>query len=252
MVSWRGNKMRLIALRGQVQANGAAVAEVTLRPRLELRLSRDTVVVVQEVVVPDTVLCLSGVAGGTLEVNAPLASVVGEQRRLVPGLHHDAHLTLWTESATWYARPRGAEASALASGQAWEIAGRSVLAAAVPTSQVGVATRAADSASVTVAIESGVVRLSAEGAPPLVLGGNQAELILRLAEADEPQHWTTIANYFWPERERDRWRERFDAMVKEVRNKFRDHRIRGDLLWSWDGSYRLNLQDGEELRRGDR
>lgn len=71
------------------------------------------------------------------------------------------------------------------------------------------------------------VRLAEGDGPELVLGGNQADLVRLLAEAGEPQHWTQIARYFWPEREAASWRPRFDAMMKEVRRKLRQHRVRG-------------------------
>lgn len=100
---------------------------------------------------------------------------------------------------------------------------------------------------VRVRIEPGWVRLAEGDGPELVLGGNQADPVRLLAEAGEPQHWTQIARYFWPEREAASWRQRFDAMMKEVRRKLREHRIRGDLLWSWDGSHALKLHDGDTL-----
>lgn len=102
---------------------------------------------------------------------------------------------------------------------------------------------------VQVTVGAGVVRLQEGEDPPLQLGGNQAELLRLLAEATEPQHWSQIARYFWPERDQPRWRERFDAMIMEVRAKLRDHRIRGDLLWSWDGSYSLKLNPEDVVTR---
>lgn len=247
LVSWRDGKLRLLALRGQVQAGGKQVAEVTLRRGLEIQLSRDTKMIVNEVVLPPEVLCIEGVDGGAAEVEPPVASVVGDPPRLVPGLCHDAHLWLWTEGATWYARARGGEAGPVRVGQAWPAAGQVLRGLAVAAGQAGAPTRASSRVPVRVVVEPGVVRVVAEGAPALVLGGNQAEFLALLATAQEPQHWSTVAHYFWGERDREKWRERFDAMVKEVRGKFRDHRVRGDLLWSWDGNYRLNLEDGDEL-----
>lgn len=105
---------------------------------------------------------------------------------------------------------------------------------------------------VRVVLGEGTVSLREGDDPPLLVGGNQAELIRILAEATEPMHWSEIARWFWPERDQARWRERFDATVKELRGKFRDHRIRADLVWSWDGSYQLRLNPGDVVSRGDR
>ena len=102
---------------------------------------------------------------------------------------------------------------------------------------------------VVVQVGAGTVRIQEGLDPPLQLGGNQAELIRLLTDAAEPMHWSQIARYFWPERDQIKWRERFDAMMKEVRGKFRNHRIRGDLVWSWDGSYSLKLNDGDVVVR---
>lgn len=104
--------------------------------------------------------------------------------------------------------------------------------------------------AVRIELAEGWVSIREGEDPPLVLGGNQAELVRMLAEAAEPMHWSEIARWFWPERDQPRWRERFDATVKEVRAKMRDHRVRGDLVWSWDGSYRLQLRAGDEVSRG--
>lgn len=102
---------------------------------------------------------------------------------------------------------------------------------------------------VRIHLGAGVVRVQEGEDPPLQVGGNQGELLRLLADATEPQHWSQVARYFWPERDQLKWRERFDAMVKEIRSKFRDHRIRGDLLWSWDGSYSLKLNPEDEVTR---
>ncbi len=102
---------------------------------------------------------------------------------------------------------------------------------------------------VVVQLGAGTVRIQEGDDPAVQLGGNQAELFRLLADASEPMHWSQIARYFWPERDQIKWRERFDAMMKEVRGKFRDHRIRGDLLWSWDGSYSLKLNEGDVVVR---
>jgi len=112
------------------------------------------------------------------------------------------------------------------------------------------ATVGGGSRPVRVTLGGGVVRLQEGEDAPLQLGGNQAELVRLLADATEPQHWSQIARYFWPERDQHKWRERFDAMVKEVRGKLRDHHIRADLLWSWDGSYTLNLNPEDVVTRG--
>ncbi len=104
--------------------------------------------------------------------------------------------------------------------------------------------------AVRIELADGWVSIREGEDPPLVLGGNQAELVRMLAEAEEPIHWREIARWFWPERDQPRWRERFDATVKEVRAKLRDHRVRADLVWSWDGSYRLHLRAGDEVTRG--
>lgn len=105
-------------------------------------------------------------------------------------------------------------------------------------------------AALRVRVGAGVVQITEGDAPPAVFAGNQAELLRLLAEAEEPVHWTRLARYFWPERDQPKWRERFDALVKELRARLKNHRIRPDLLWSWDGSYRLNLAEGDELDRG--
>lgn len=108
-------------------------------------------------------------------------------------------------------------------------------------------TAGARRAPLRVKVGAGVVQISEGDAPPAVFAGNQAELLRLLAEAEEPLHWTRLARYFWPERDQPKWRERFDALVKELRARLKNHRIRADLLWSWDGSYRLHLADGDRL-----
>lgn len=100
-----------------------------------------------------------------------------------------------------------------------------------------------------ISLGSGTVRIRAEGAPALTVGGNQAELLRLLAEATQPLHWAEVARWFWPERDEARWRQRFDATIKELRGKFRDHAIRPDLVWAWDGHYQLRLLPGDVLTR---
>lgn len=88
-----------------------------------------------------------------------------------------------------------------------------------------------------------------EGGPPLQLSGNTADLVRLLVDAAEPVHWSEVARWFWPERDRHQWRARFDATVKELRAKLRERHIRVDLLASSEGLYRLNLGPKDTVTR---
>lgn len=246
-VSWRERKLRLLSLRGAILANGTAVAEIALRPNLEIRLSASSVLSVEDVAVPDEFLWLEGIGAGPQALTGAPLSICGSPPRIVPGLRREAWVWLWTENAVWYARARGGEPTAVAPDQRWETEAGPVRAVPrVRTDVVGV-TRPSGTTRVQLVLAEGVVRIRSGESPPLILGGNQGDFVRQLAEATEPVHWTTIARYFWGERDQLKWRERFDAMVKEVRGKLRENRIRKDLLWSWDGSYRLNLDEGDTV-----
>lgn len=249
-VSWRERKLRILSLRGSILANGTAVSDIALRPKLELRLSATSILTVKDVVIPGEFLWLEGLGPGPPTLNGAPVSICGSPPRIAAGLRSDAWFWLWTEQAVWHSCVPGREPTLVQPEQCWPAAGGQVRAVSrVRADLVGV-TRSSGTVPLQITLADGFVRIKSGESPALSLAGNQADFIRQLAEATEPLHWTTIARYFWGERDQVKWRERFDAMVKEVRGKLRENRIRKDLLWSWDGSYRLNLGEGDVVSAG--
>lgn len=249
LVTRRDARFRLLPLRGAITVNGETVGDAILRPKLEVRLSRNTVLTVRDVVVPTESLALMGIGPDAVLVAECPQSLVGTPPALVAGLRRDALLWLWPDDGTWLARARGEEPEVVEPGRAWLLGGVEVVVFGQSTVASAAGTVATRRGPLSVSVEPGLLRLRAEGGTTLSLGGNQAEFLTLLLDRAEPVHWTEIARYFWPEREQHRWRERFDAMVKGVRAKLREHHLRGDLLWSWDGAYRVALAAEDRVFR---
>lgn len=241
MISLRGREIRILALRGPVVVNDTPVAEAALRVRQKIRLSPTTVLIVEDVVLPESVLAIEGLQGGPVELAESAASLLSAPARIEPGLHRDAWAWIWNEGDAWFVQETGGVPTLLEVGRALERGDDRLRVISVPLGRGPNDTKAEDGAPVRVEIGPGFARMGAGRGPMLSLGGNQADLIRLLAEADAPVHWTRLAKYFWPEKDQPKWRDRFDAMVKELKAKLRDHRIRPDVVWSWDGSYKLNL-----------
>lgn len=99
--------------------------------------------------------------------------------------------------------------------------------------------------NVVLSFRSGMIVLQQNPGPPLVLSGNLGDLVRLLSESPSPVYWTVLSGYFWPERDQAHWRQRFDAMIKELRSKLRDHHIRAGVLQSQQGAWWLQLKAGD-------
>lgn len=248
LVSLRGRRLKIISLRGPIKVDGKVVAEADLGVGQKIRLSSNSVLVVVNVALAASILALTGL-GDTPEVLDHGVVSLLDGPRLESGIHREARVLFWSEADGWVARVEGGRPVQVLPGMVWQLGGGTVSVVLEDVARLPNTTRQTGLLPIHLLLETDLVTLQAAGRPALRLSGLQAALIEALAAADGSTHWEAIAAQFWRQKDQPQWRERFDALVKEVRAKFRDQGIRADLVWSWQGEYRLNLGATDVVER---
>jgi hypothetical protein len=104
LVSLRGGELLALALRGRMRVEGRDVTRVPLRPGLALELAPGTVLEVESVALPDTVLAVEG-PGVPRQILVETTSVVSSPGlHLVRGATEHAEALIWSDGLRWRAR----------------------------------------------------------------------------------------------------------------------------------------------------
>ncbi len=231
LVSLRGERIWILALRGPVEVDGKVVHQAPLRVGARVRLAEGVVLVVDSLEVPSEVLVVE-IAGEQVPLHGEVLSLVDAARpTLVPRFVEDALLRLWTSGIGW----RGQ-----AQGRPFDVkAGLSVVAGGVPVSflAVGAAEVAFQATSgaglhAPLAIRTSLdeLRVSAENRPTLLVGGLPARIVRELADYAEPVPWADIARVVLGPDDEVGLRTRWDRNLKTLRRKLEDFGYRSDLV----------------------
>lgn len=246
MVSLRGDRMRLLALRGRLMVGGAPSQDVVLEPGLVVELAPGVSLRVEDVVLPDSALALEG-PGLPRQVLSGVCSLFTRPRpRLVPGFSGIAEAVVWGDGPTWRAWLPDGRTRPLAAGDVLEAGGLrvSVVEAQLGPGETVVTTAPDDRIAVVARYETAQVSC---GASLALLTGVPARLLTELVAFDGPAPWEALARELWgAQGEREQLRARLDMALLRLRRRLRDAGIREDLVVATGtGQIQLVLRPGD-------
>lgn len=251
LVSLRGDRLHLLALRGLFRVAGRRSSEVALEPGVEVELAPGLTLTVDEVHLPETVLGLEG-DGLPRQVLAGVCSLqLRPEPELTPGFHRKAPARLWSTDAGWTLDLGGEDPRPLPAGETFELEGRSFRAVEIRLADAAEpATRHAGPMRIVASFDT--VELHSPGRAPLVLSGVQARLVSELVALDGPARWDLLAGLLWPdEAEPSVVRRRLDVTLSRLRRRLREAGMRTDLVHA-DGAGSIVLLLDPEDRVEDR
>lgn len=247
LISLRGGALHILSLRGRIEVDGETRTEVRLEPGRRIRLGRGAELRVDSVSVPPVRHVLEGIGRVPLEITEPVLSVLLEATpALASGVRPGAAAVVRAYEGGLWMRVRGEAPELMRSGESWDLQGHSVRYVAL----------AGEGERQTVLHTPRPLRLVSEGpvvwvvsppGEPLPLAGLAAELLRVLARSGDPLHWESLCARLWRVRDQAAWRQRLDALRKDLRSRLRAAGLRDDVVWSSVGYYRLNLHPSDAL-----
>lgn len=252
MVSLRSGELKLLALRGRFSVDGKPLSQATLRAGQRIVLASREPLVVEEVVLPPTVLVLAYADAEPKLLQAVCSLRVGPEVELVAGVLPDADAIFWTTGQRLQVRIGTEPSRDLAEGAELEIGGRAFQVCAQPrsvASHVATWETGEVGAPLHLIVSYDTVKIIA-GPHRVTLDGISARIVSELAAISAPVAWQEVAREIWgrdPIAEtmlRDRW----DTSLARLRRKLENARLRTDLVHSTGaGQVELLLGPGDTL-----
>lgn len=250
LVSLRGERLVLLALRGALLRNGKPQSAIELVAGSEIVLASGLSLRVLAVQLPATALAIEGVEHGPVVLTASVYSLVknGEKTSCIPGFSEDRVLSIWSTGEGWRMQRRGAPAQALDEDQSL-IPG--VRSAAIQLARASAqATQAAGQVGVPLRIVArfDTVQIDRQGWPTCHIGGRPARILSELVSIGAPVSWEAAAREIWVDNaDRDQLRTRWDRNLSSLRSKLRAAQIRTDLVRSCgSGNIELLLHQSDQ------
>ncbi|MFT7579872.1 MAG: hypothetical protein ACI9MR_001539 [Myxococcota bacterium] len=234
MVSLRGERLRLLALRGRFAVEGKPLTELDLTEGLAIELARDLTLTVAAIELPTEVMGIQG-DGLARRVLPGVCSLVLEPRpTLVPKHHPRAAATLWSAASGWRLRVGQEPPEPLLVGQAFTVGGLTFQAIGISIEQAGLGAtrvRGAVNRPMRLVAHYDSLHIHRPDQATLVLSGLSARMLSELVAYGAPAPWAVLAGELWPdETDRVLLRRKLDASLSRLRKKLRAARIRIDLV----------------------
>ncbi len=252
MVSLRSGELKLLSLRGRFSVDGKPASQVTLRVGQRVVLGSRLALVVEEIVLPDTVLALTSEGFAPLVLMAVCSLRVDSGLELLSGFVPDADATFWSSGLTLQVRIGDEPARELVDGSELQIGGRSfrIAALALPA-QSHVPTQEANEmgSPLHLILNYDSVQIIA-GAHRLMLDGISARIVSELAAVRAPLAWQEVARLIWGREPiaEALLRERWDSSLARLRRKLETARLRTDLVHATKaGHVELLLGPGDTM-----
>lgn len=249
MVSLRGERLWMLALRRRFVVDGKATDAVPLTVGLTLRFSPTIELEVVELDLPDAVLGLEGRGMPAQALPGTCALVFDPHPRLVPSAAEpEAHF--WVMDGRWRASVGGAAPVDLEPGTPLTIAGQPFRAVPIALRKAGHShTRAGLDGPLRIVSTFDTVHIHRADGEVIALAGQMARVIAELVSVRQPLAWEELARPNWPQlTDRDALRRRWDGLLVRLRDRLREGGVRTDLVSSTRiGLVELVLRDGDEV-----
>lgn len=238
LVSLRGRKLKLLALRGSMEVDGRRVPELVLVPGQRVLLAQGVALEVEAVELPSHVLALTGLGAQLEELSASVYSVVTRPPpglpELVVGFQASAAAHVFSTTDGWKIRLANQAPETVEEGCLWEIDGVEVGVVAVPIASAGAKSTFFQGriyAPVRIVARYETVHLESLGQPTLVITGVPARILSELVSMGAPAPWEVVASEVWRgEDDRQILRQNWDRNLRTLRGKLRAAGFREDLV----------------------
>lgn len=247
MISLRGERMWLLALRRRFSVGGKPTDGASLEVGSEIRLAPRVVLTVEAIALPEAVLGLEGPGLRAQALPGTCSLVLDPLPRLAPGAVADAEAVFWESDGRWRVR-HGATPTPLGAGETVVLRSGVYRSLWIALSNAGEsATRADETGPLRIVTSFDTVQIHRPKSEVFVLVGQLARVVSDLASVQQPMSWEELARPHWPHiDDRDALRRRWDGLLGRLRERLRDGGIRTDLV----SSTRIGLAE-LLLREGD-
>jgi hypothetical protein len=243
LISLRGARLKLLALRGVMAVGGIRVTEVVLEPGVVIELAQGLAVTVEEVSLPDHALALAGLSPEPEVLAASVYSLL-EGPQLVPRYVAGALGYICSTGAGFTLQLLGGDPVPLEPDARFQLSGAELAVVRVEGALAGLPeTRMAGRLfpPVRLVARYDSVQVHREGMPLAVLTGGVARLLSELGSMGGLASWEAIAGELWHgETDRVLLRQRWDRTLQTLRAKLRELELRPDLIRA-DGQGHLEL-----------
>jgi hypothetical protein len=249
MVSLRGERLWLLALRRRFSVDGRPLDAAPLEVGAVVRLAPQVTFTVVAITLPDAVLGLEGPGLPAQALPGTCSLVFDPHPRLAPGTAAAADAVFWESDGHWRVR-HAAHDQPLAAGDVLALPGGTFRAVPIALAAMNqTATRADDVSPLRIVTSFDTVQIHRPKAEVLVLVGQLARVVSELASVQQPLAWEELARPHWPQiDDRDALRRRWDGLLGRLRERLREGGIRTDLVSSTRiGLVELVLHSGDEV-----
>jgi hypothetical protein len=250
MLSLRGERLWLLALRRRFQVDGRTVSAAPLAVGQRVVIAPGVGFVVESIELPRSVLGLEGPGLPPQAFPGTCALVFDPHPRLAPGAPAGAPAVFWAVGDRWRVRVAGGAPLDLTPGRSLLIDGRQWLPVAIDLDQAGHShTRGGSPGPLRLICSFDTVQVHPTHGDVVVLAGQIARVISELAAVGQPLHWVELARPHWPHiTERALLRRRWDGLLGRLRDRLRAGGQRSDLVQSTrTGLVELVLLDGDTV-----
>lgn len=251
LVSLRGDRLKLLSLRGRFVVAGEALTEHDLAAGQIVELSPDSRLEVLDVLLPPVVMALEGDGLAATAVHGSAALVVRSVPMLVHATASDAQAWLWPGPDGMRVRLPGEEPRTLAVGEELVVVGRTFRLVAIPLAgHAATVDRSAARLTLQVVVRYETAHLHRSDGVTGVLDGVQARLLSELVSFDCPVAWKVLAEQLWKDSDDPLvLRKRLDGALWRLRRSLRSAGLRDDLVRpNGQGQFEVFLMPGDRVR----
>lgn len=224
LVSLRGGRVVLLALRRGFRVGGHDKSSAELVPGLKIELASNLWLEVAKVELPREVLRVDGLPAGSLVLSAQVYSLLVRQGRLEaePTFVGDAAAHLWSAGGEWFWKHGEQPAVEVHDGSGVDVEGNALTFVASSVDTLFVAqTEQAASSSVHLLLYKNYLVLEYTGRR-VRFGGRLGEVLRMMHQYDRPVDWTELARRIWPDAEPKARRQSWDRATYRIRKMLRE------------------------------
>lgn len=232
-ISLRGNALFLLALRRWVSLDGALQREVVLEVGQRIALSHSVVLEVEQVEVPDRELVLVADSEVICALTEPVYSISWQDHEFSIEKQYNptASAWIWGDSEGLWLQIGNQTPQRIKPGTTFELAGCTFSVAASARQAVPTTSPAGIYPPMQIRIRRDSVMIESPFAPPLILNGKRAAVLIHLARLGRVVEWHFVAERIWPgETDMFALRRKWDRHKSDAHTALRAASLRSDLM----------------------
>lgn len=232
LVSLRGDRLQLLALRGRFACEGRILSELVLTEGQRVLLTPDVVMEVVDVVLPHAILGIRGAGLPQTALHGATALVAKPELALAHASEPGALAWLWPGEVGWKLRETNGATRLVGAGDRFVIAGHELELVEMPlVTAMATQDRSVLAAPLRIVARYETVHLFRRNSAPVVLEGVQARLVSELVSFAVPVAWSVLAEQLWPGGDDPVLsRKRLDGALARLRSRLREGGVRTDLV----------------------